>query len=224
MKKTDVRNALLKGLTEEESAALFEYFEYICAQEGALSAHLKTTRGLKIRGDTRKRMWKKFPTIFFFCGIHYILFGEYAAKVDAAKILSHLPIIKAFLKERPIAPANLDLIRATMSPSNQVFENNTIGPAILTYHAWQRFCQRRPRNGNEHKSQEQFLKDSFRRAKADVELSSPARVRRLIDSGFKRAVYLYDAALNLRYVVSEEPFEHEKYPRILTVEVPMIKP
>lgn len=221
MTKGEARKALLKALTGEEISALLAYFEQMCLQEKVFILHLKEVMAIGAQKDAKKSVWYALPTEFFFEVLHYILIGERPFKIEPQRFLAKLEEIKNFLQERPISLAKTDNIRRVFAPINELMGNREIGRAFLTRHAWERFCERMPKNGDYERrvSREDLLRESFRRAKVQS-LPSAARVRRIIDSGFKYAVYLNDRVLNLRYIVAENIVEGHEHPHIVTVEKP----
>ncbi|MBI5077202.1 hypothetical protein HZB94_02380 [Candidatus Falkowbacteria bacterium] len=222
MTKGDARNTLLRALTSDESLTLLAYFEIVCAEVKALSVHLKTIKEIRARERIQKSAWHVVSATFFFQTLHYIFMGEFPLEIETEKFLSKMAIIQDFLRLRPITAQNMDEVRLLFAPIGELLTNKKIGVAILTRHAWERFCERRPRNNGQRKvSHEDLLRASFYRAKIQ-DLSGPAKVRRIIDSGFKPAVYLYDSALDLRYVVAENILDGFIHPHIVTVERPTL--
>ena len=78
--------------------------------------------------------------------------------------------------------------------------------AAVTRHAWQRFCERVPPKFVMSVSADYFadlLKAAFGRAVPE-KLKRGGEVRRTINNKFVPAHYFYDAATNMRFVISED--------------------
>ena len=108
----------------------------------------------------------------------------------------------------------------TEHPDGLSVWNKAVGSAVVSLHAWEQFAVRfaETRKLKSIKRPQHYfigmLTASFARA-IHEEIDRGHKVRRIINNDFKGAIYIRDAAVNLRYVVSEDR------PHVLiTVEIP----
>ena len=99
------------------------------------------------------------------------------------------------------------LFKAPKFPEGGLSIANKICASVaVTRHAWQRFCVRVPPKFVMDESVEYFadlLRTAFGRATPE-KLKRGGEVRRTINNKFVPAHYFYDAATNMRFVISED--------------------
>lgn len=220
MEESQAKELLKRVLTAEQFKRLLEYLILVTGAKAFTAEERQLIEWYyRLPPD---EVWEKLRSPLIFCGIHYLLFLYRPKAVYAIDTVSKNFLALKKLLDQPgsASPRKLDELLIETTPIGSVVEHDQVGKAVVTKHAWIRFCARAPYGFSNPGTLGAMLRSSFSAAKP-YELPPHVRVKRIIDSRFTGAQYLFDQRLKLRYVLSEDR-NNDGCHQLITVEQPKI--